>query len=82
MLIFPMLDGDTLRELILKLIFRVGSCIENWRLSLLVINASFRNGLILHGLHLIPKEITKKSLILIFMLVEMLLKDTYNVSPL
>jgi hypothetical protein len=77
-----MLDGDTPRELIFKLVLRVGSCIENQRLSLLVINASLRNGLILHGLHLIPKEITKKSLILIFMLVEMLLKDAYNVSPL
>jgi hypothetical protein len=77
-----MLDGDTPRELIFKLILRVGSCIENQRLSLLVINASFRNGSILHGLHLIPKEITKKSLIPIFMLVEMLLKDAYNVSPL
>jgi len=77
-----MLDGDTLRELIFKLIHKVGSCIENQRLSLSVINASLRNGLISHGLHLILKEITKKILDSDFMLVEMLLKDAYNVSPL
>jgi hypothetical protein len=47
MLIFPMLDGDAPRELIFKLILKVGSCIENQRLSLLVINASLRNGSIL-----------------------------------